>query len=215
MRRTRALVLVILAFVAPIVTTTAQATPKAEAADNAAVTMSDARFWTIIDGTTADEAEPEAQLEALREILTGLSMNEVLAFHDAFERQMQRAYTWDLWAVVYIAHGGASDDGFDYFRRWLISKGRAVFEQVVAQPDRLAEVLAADSEGVLEFEEISAVATEVWARKSGRTQDEMPMPAAATLPGATPVGERFEEDPAALAARFPRTWARFGEAPLG
>ncbi|RYF96709.1 MAG: DUF4240 domain-containing protein, partial [Caulobacteraceae bacterium] len=175
MRRTRALILLILAFVAAIVTTTAQATPKAEASDNAPVTMSDALFWTIIDGTTADEAEPEAQLGALREILTGLSMEEVVAFHDAFERQMQRAYTWDLWAVAYIAHGGASDDGFDYFRRWLISKGRAVFEQVVAQPDSLAEVLAADSEGVLEFEEISAVATEVWARKSGRTQDEMPM----------------------------------------
>lgn len=209
------LVLAALTFALPLAAAPTQARPSTEVADSAATPMSDARFWAIIDRTAAYEADSEAQLEALHESLNALSTEDIVAFSDAFERQIQRAYTWDLWAVAYIAHGGASDDGFDYFRRWLVSKGQAVFERVLAQPDSLAEVLAPDSEGVLEFEEISAVAAEVWTRKTGRAGEEMPMPTSATLPGATPAGEPFDEDPAALAARFPRTWARFGDRPLG
>jgi hypothetical protein len=37
-----------------------------------------------------------------------------------------------------VINGGASDDGFDYFRGWLIAQGRAVYEQALADPDSLA-----------------------------------------------------------------------------
>ncbi|MFD8951587.1 DUF4240 domain-containing protein [Streptomyces xanthophaeus] len=45
-----------------------------------------------------------------------------------------------LWAAAYLAHGGCSDDGFDYFRGWLIAQGCDVFERVAADPDALAEL---------------------------------------------------------------------------
>jgi len=35
---------------------------------------------------------------------------------------------------------GCSDDGFKEFRSWLVSKGRTVYEAVLAEPDRLAEI---------------------------------------------------------------------------
>lgn len=38
-----------------------------------------------------------------------------------------------------VVHGGASDDGFEYFRCWLISRGRVVYERVLNIPDDLAE----------------------------------------------------------------------------
>ncbi|MDQ8029322.1 MAG: DUF4240 domain-containing protein [Brevundimonas sp.] len=176
--------------------------------------MSDARFWSLIDGTVRPDADPDAQASALYEVLDALSADEVLGFHDAFERQMTRAYSWDLWAVASIAHGSASDDGFDYFRRWLISRGQQTFEHVLANPDSLADVPGVDGGGVLEFEMLGYVAMEVWAEKSGRPVEDMPIPASWTPPGADPAGEPFEEDPAWLAARFPKTWARFGENPL-
>ncbi|WP_316741602.1 DUF4240 domain-containing protein [Streptomyces sp. MK7] len=40
----------------------------------------------------------------------------------------------------HAVNGGCSDAGFDYFRGWLIARGREAFERVVADPDALAEV---------------------------------------------------------------------------
>jgi hypothetical protein len=196
-------------------TAPATATTAAPVALRAESPMSDARFWSIIDDTVQADGDPEAQLEALYEALGDLSADEVLGFRDAFERQMTRAYAWDLWAVAYIAHGSASDDGFDFFRRWLISRGQAVFEQVLSNPDSLADLPGLDGRDVLEFEHLTYAPMEVWAEKTGRSPDDMPPPAAWTMPGSAPSGEPFEENPAALAARFPKTWARFGETPLG
>ena len=68
----------------------------------------------------------------MRHVLRELSAAEIEAFERAFHEQQRHAYSWDLWGAAYIMNGGASDDGFEYFQRWLISKGRTVFEAAVA-----------------------------------------------------------------------------------
>lgn len=184
---------------------------------SAAMPMTEDRFWTIIDRTIVFEAEPERQLEALRQILGELTPAEIEAFERAFQGQQARAYSWDLWGAAYVLHGGASDDGFEYFRRWLISKGRAVFERVLADPDSLAMILVPDIVAVCEFEEFAHVAGKVWAEKTGvdpwsDPQGRYPYPG---MPPATePSGVPFEEDAVHLAKRYPQLWARFGESPL-
>jgi hypothetical protein len=44
--------------------------------------------------------------------------------------------------AAYLVNGGCSDDGFEYFRGWLIMQGREVYERVVADPDVLAGLAA-------------------------------------------------------------------------
>jgi Protein of unknown function (DUF4240) len=68
-------------------------------------------------------------------------VSDVQGFEGAFRRKMNRACSWDLWGAAYVVHGGVSDDGFDYFRRWLISQGAAVYAHVLVRPDDLADVL--------------------------------------------------------------------------
>lgn len=177
--------------------------------------MDEQQFWAIVDRTALHEANPEDQMEALRVELEGLSADEILAFRNQFEAQLARAYTWDLWAAAYVAHGGASDDGFEYFRRWMVSKGRTVFERLLAHPDDLPDVLVSDVEGVLEFEEILYVTNDAWGAKSGLDAAEMPFDMASMTLGREPQGEPFEDDPEYLARRLPKTWARFGNQPLG
>src|SRR5688572_27091927 len=109
--------------------------------------MTDDRFWALIGRTTAQQADPDRQVEALRKELGALTPAEIAAFEAAFQRAQQRAYSWDLWGAAYLINGGASDDGFEYFRRWLISRGRAVFEAALADPEQLADMLAPDFEG--------------------------------------------------------------------
>lgn len=177
--------------------------------------MDEARFWAIVDRTAGHGSSPERQVEALRSELEALSAEDVAAFRNAFEAQLARAYTWDLWAAAYVAHGGASDDGFEYFRRWMVSRGRAVFERLLARPDDLPDILVAGVEGVLEFEEILYVTDEVWAGKTGQDGAEMPVDLTSMTVGGDPRGEPFAEDPQHLAQRLPKTWARFGNRPLG
>lgn len=82
-------------------------------ADNA---MSEDRFWALIALTTAHEAEPKRQLEALRQALSELTPSEIEAFERAFHRAQRKSYSWNLWGAAYVLNGGASDDGFEYFQ---------------------------------------------------------------------------------------------------
>lgn len=88
---------------------------------------------------------------------------------------MVDSYTNPLWVAAYIANGGCSDDGFDYFRGWLIAQGREAFERVVADPDALAElpiVQASAANGVdLEGEDMLGIS---WNAHISATGDQLP-----------------------------------------
>ena len=142
--------------------TFAQIAPVAEGSQ-----MDDDRVWAIIDRTAVHEADTDRQTEALRLELEPLTADEVVAFTNTMQRQLGRAWRWDLWAVGYIIEGGMSDDGFEYFRRWLLSKGRAFFDQILAHPDDLADRLADGAAGNLDYEEFATVSWDVWGRKTG------------------------------------------------
>ncbi len=38
-----------------------------------------------------------------------------------------------------VVNGGCSDDGFEYFRGWLIGQGGAYFEAALKDPERAAD----------------------------------------------------------------------------
>ncbi|WP_298168190.1 DUF4240 domain-containing protein [Novosphingobium sp.] len=166
-------------------------------------------FWTLVDQSAKFEDEPEAQIVALRSSLSRLPQERIADFERVFDQVMRRSYSWDLWGAASVANGGASDDGFEYFRCWLISKGRKTFEAVLANPDSLAEVLAPGPQGSLEFEDFAYVAREAWSAKTGRDWNEMPF-VAAMMYAESPGGIRFNDNPTDLAKRYPKLWARFG-----
>ena len=96
------------------------------------------KFWQIIERAATAADDRDAHVEALRAALRELSLDEIIAFEVAFRRYLNAAYTWDLWGAAYVVHGGCSDDGFEYFRRWLVTRGRTVYEAALADPDSLA-----------------------------------------------------------------------------
>lgn len=172
--------------------------------------MDDERFWAIVDRTAVHEADTDLQTEALRQELEALTAEDVVAFSNTLQRHLARAYRWDLWAVGYIVEGGLSDDGFEYFRRWLLSKGRVTFEHVLAHPDDLADLLADGTEGHLEYEAFATVSWDVWGQKTGSSPEDIPLSLDLMTDGKDPAGDRPESSDASLAEHFPKTWARFG-----
>jgi hypothetical protein len=105
-------------------------------------------FWGHIRATR--RKDPDAHAERLVARLAKLPAEEIVDFQYWWDRMLSEAYFWDLWGAAYYANGGCSDDGFDYFRNWLVLQGRDTFEAVVADPNRLADYVA-DGKADAEF----------------------------------------------------------------
>ncbi|MEN3384899.1 MAG: hypothetical protein V7608_4943 [Hyphomicrobiales bacterium] len=175
------------------------------------------QFWQIIERAAArSDHDPDAHMEALRVVLRELSPEEIISFEVAFRRYLNEAYTWDLWGAAYVVHGGCSDDGFEYFRRRLVARGRDVYEAALADPDSLAQLeVRPGSDDVWEFERIYYVANHVFEQKGGEGDVRDYSEPEAGLGGSGPSGDPFEDDEEHLAKRYPKLWRRFGAEPLG
>ena len=67
-----------------------------------------------------------------------LKPEELMEFESHFEKIHTESFSWNLWGAAYLMNGGCSDDGFDYFRAWLMAQGQQTFDKVVKDPDTLA-----------------------------------------------------------------------------
>ncbi len=110
--------------------------------------MDEDRFWELIEKTLttavkhSDDVgkQQQMQCEALAQALKKLSWQENLEFANRFTQVHAQLYRQDLWCAAYIMRGGCSNDGFIDFRRWVISKGRAIYEQALIDPDSLIDI---------------------------------------------------------------------------
>ena len=108
-----------------------------------------------------------------------------------------------------MINGGCSDDGFDYFRGWLLVQGREVFERAVADPDGLADVaavrLAVSWRAFLECESVLYIPSQAHKVATG---EELPAAAYMHRPAEPVGGWDFDfDDPAEMQRRLPRLTA--------
>jgi hypothetical protein len=172
------------------------------------------RFWSIIAATGGPRADADVQETLLRAQLEALTVDELVAFEVAYRHSLNAAYTWELWGAAYVVNGGCSDDGFEYFRRWLVARGREAYETGVRDPDALARMeLAPGPDGAWEHEGIYYIAREVFQAKGGQGDVRAHSEPEAGLGGPAPTGTEFDEND--LPQKYPKLWARFGENPLG
>lgn len=105
--------------------------------------MDKQQFWQLIETAREQVPAPEDSRAVARrasELLAARPAEDIVAAQQTLWDLMAESYTNQLWAAAYLANGGCSDDGFDYFRGWLLAQGRQVFERVVADPDALADL---------------------------------------------------------------------------
>ncbi|MBC7292429.1 MAG: DUF4240 domain-containing protein [Actinotalea sp.] len=160
--------------------------------------MDPSELWDLIE-TARDEVADPTDADTVAEVIAAYLEERgaavVVAFDAALRAVVDESYTTPLWAAAYLINGGASDDGFEYFRGWLVAQGRDVFEAALAEPDSLADVpavRAAVAEGEeLESEAMLAVAWDVYESLTG---DELPGTDRAALPGLEPMWDFDDED---------------------
>lgn len=164
-------------------------------------------FWNHIRASR--RSDPEAHAVRLVKRLVKLPPEEIIDFDHWWRAAHRKAYRRALWDASSVINGGCSDDGFDYFRDWLILQGRDVFEAAVNDPDTLAAIVKSDEE--YEFEGHPAL--HAWFAATGTADDEAGCKAWAaacrarypdTMPKAELVSDVTAEELAAPERRFPR-----------
>ncbi len=161
-------------------------------------------FWETIqkskDGAPEDRNK---QLELLKNELHHFDKGELVAFEKIFHELAKKSYTWDLWGVACIIDG-CGDDGFDYFRAWLISNGKDFYNTVLEDPDSIAELdFKIDPEEGVEFEIFAYAVNYVYEEKYS---EKIPLEIDHNYPR-HPKGKDWENED--LRDRFPKTWMKY------
>ncbi|MEV4139672.1 DUF4240 domain-containing protein [Dactylosporangium sp. NPDC049742] len=173
--------------------------------------------WRLVDEARAGlGGSPSADdvAAAMVRLLGARPPAVIAAFDRPFDELVAESYRAGLWAAAYVINGGASDDGFEYFRGWLITQGRETFERAVADPDSLAAhpaVVAAAAEcDELECEDVLAVVWQAYRDRTGG--DELPArDFTIRHPDLDPDWEFDFDDEAEMRRRLPRLMALYDE----
>jgi hypothetical protein len=124
------------------------------------------RFWDIVERCRSDDEEERH--ENYERELSRLPPDQILAFDVRVAHLLAESYRTNLWAAAYCLCGGCSDDGFDYFRCWLIAQGKEIYEAALANPESLADIEGEDD--FFEFESLYVVAGNAWQEVTGKSE---------------------------------------------
>jgi predicted DNA-binding WGR domain protein len=179
--------------------------------DNDAGKFSEVEFWSLIERTKRSSEDTSEQAEQLIEILSTRALDDIFQFEHIFTNLYFQSYQSRLWAAAYLINGGCSDDGFDYFRAWLIAQGKEVFAKTVENPDFLAKYIKAEQVGEeVECEDILYVAARAFEQKTGKTLKEFyKITAGSTYPDI--VLDWEEDNQEQLKQMLPKIYKKFME----
>ncbi len=168
-------------------------------------------FWSVIERARGDAARVTEQIATMSPV-------EIAEWHATYYRLHNALHRRELWGAAHLIlggccsqwddsyRGGCSDDGFHYFKAWVIGKGRAAYEAALRDPDALEPfVTETDLDELCANEPLSYAAEEAYERAGGdrgalaekRNSNE----------GEEPSGERIAE--VDLPRRFPALGKRF------
>jgi hypothetical protein len=129
--------------------------------------LEEERYWTIAERSLKNSANQEEQEQMLVREIGGLTPKEMIGFRLRTDKLLYDTYTSEIWCAGYIMNTGCSDDGFEYFRNWVISRGKETYYKAKQNPDNLiAEVK--EGKELYEFESFWYVAQKAFTQKTGK-----------------------------------------------
>lgn len=156
--------------------------------------MTEDQFWQIVErACQSDSRSSDRWHDKLVSELSQLPADEIVEWNHIFDRFVANASTINLMAACYVMNTGAGDDGFYYFRCWLIGMGKDVYAKALEDPDSLANVALPYSSGVDAEAEIYGAAHTAWMEVSGQP-DTAPYPARSETADLVGDGWDFDND---------------------
>jgi hypothetical protein len=94
-------------------------------------------YWQIVYRSLEETEDQEEQEQFLIKEIGGLTPKQMIGFRLRTDQMLYDTYNSENWCAGYIMNGGCSDDGFEYFRNWVISRGKEVYYKAKENPDSL------------------------------------------------------------------------------
>jgi hypothetical protein len=137
--------------------------------------MDEREFWKLIDYSyNAAKGDKELQNQIIIKKLSQYAPEEITNFEIVLRKKLIEANDYKILAANKIVDNYVSDDGFLYFRFWLISLGQETFEKTLSNPDYLAGVVR---KGVVpDFEYLLYAPTQAYINRTGKQEEDDSFP---------------------------------------
>jgi Protein of unknown function (DUF4240) len=123
-------------------------------------------YWQIVERSLEETEDQEEQEQFLIKEIGRLSLKQMIGFRLRTDKLLYDTYNSEMWCAGYIMNQGCSDDGFEYFRNWIISRGKDVYYNAKENPDSL--ITEVEEEREYEFELFWYVALKAFEKKTGK-----------------------------------------------
>lgn len=124
-------------------------------------------YWSIIDKSLKNTNNQDDQEQYLIQEISKLTPKEMIGFRLYTDKLLYETYNSEMWCAGYIMNEGCSDDSFEYFRNWVISRGKDTYLKAKENPDYLINEVV-DGAEFYEFESFWYVALEAFQKKTGK-----------------------------------------------
>lgn len=124
-------------------------------------------YWSIIAKSLKQTKNQDDQERFLIKEIEKLTPNQMIGFRLRTDKLLYDTYNSEMWCAGYIMNGGCSDDTFEYFRNWVISRGKETYYNAKQNPDNLIREVIED-EDLYDFESFWYVALEAFQHKTGK-----------------------------------------------
>ena len=129
--------------------------------------MDEQNFWNIVEKSLKETTNQDDQEAWLIKELQKLTLEEIIGFRLRTDKLLYDTYTSEMWCAGYLMNGGCSDDCFEYFRCWIISRGTDIYNKVKQNPDSLIDEVV-DGQNWYDFESFWYVAIKAFETSTGK-----------------------------------------------
>ncbi|WP_053990802.1 DUF4240 domain-containing protein [Mangrovimonas sp. TPBH4] len=124
-------------------------------------------FWDIVEKSVNNTKNQDDQERVLITEIEKLTPKQMIGFRLRTDKLLYDTYNSEMWCAGYIMNGGCSDDGFEYFRNWVISRGKETYYKAKDNPDSLISEFI-EGEDLYDFESFWYVALTAFENKTGK-----------------------------------------------
>lgn len=176
--------------------------------------MNEGEFWKIINYASevaGEDQEKEQQL--IIQKLSEYPAEQIVDFELIFTKKLIAINDFEILAAATIIEGSITDDGWLYFKCWLVSRGETIYNETIKNPEYLASVTQMGV--VADFESMLYVSTEAYKKSTGKTEVDESFPREIAFKkglnyesdGARMVGKDWK--PEDLPKLYPKLWNKF------
>lgn len=131
------------------------------------VMMDENLYWEIVNASTKHSPDSTKQLKFVVNDLKERMLDDIVGFMLRTHQLQRDLYNPQMWCAGFLMNRGyCSDDGFEYFRSWVISNGNDTYYNAKANPDSLATRINPQME-FYDFEEFGYAPSYAFINKTG------------------------------------------------